>query len=107
MKVGSGARVRVAAVAVAGLLAGAAVGWILKPPPPVPASPASIGGILEALDDVEKRSAAVVEILNDMVAGRVARDPGALEELRDSMQENVEAIGDIAGQLRLLRRAPP
>ncbi len=103
----AGSRLGIAAVAAAALIAGTAVGWVIKPSTSAPPTPASIDGVLETLEDVETRSAGVVEILNDMVAGRVARDPGALEELRDSMQEIVEAIGDSAGQLRLLRRPSP
>lgn len=100
-------RLTIATVAVAGLLAGAVAGWALKPVPaasptatPVPG--ALIGDALATLDDLEKLSAGVVEILDDMIGGNVSR--ATLEGARDSMQEIVEGLGDVKSQIAQLRR---
>lgn len=89
-------------VAVIALGVGVAAGWGLKPEPRRAPTPAILADAMESLEDIERRSGAVVEILNDMAGGRISRDADALRTLRDSMQELTEAVGDVHSQLRTL-----
>ncbi len=89
-------------VAVIALGVGVAAGWGLKPNPSRAPTPAILADAAESLEDIERRSGAVVEILNDMAAGRISRDADALRTLRDSMQELSEAVGDVNSQLHTL-----
>lgn len=89
-------------VAVIALGVGVAAGWGLKPEPRRAPTPAILADAVESLEDVERRSGAVVEILNDMAAGAISSDSDALNTLRDSMQELTGAVGDVHSQLRTL-----
>lgn len=102
MRPGAVQGLTIAAVAAAALVVGAIAGWTLRPAPPPPDRSALAADVLETLEDMEKRCAGVVEILDDMVAGNVS--PAVLEGVRDSMQEVVEAIGDVSSQVRQLSR---
>lgn len=93
----------VAVLVVLALGVGALAGWVLKPAA-APRAGDPFMPVLDQVDEAEKRSRAVVEILDDMAAGRVSRDPDALGTLRDSMQEIAELVGDIASQLKALQR---
>lgn len=103
------ARVRVllGAVAIAGLLAGTALGWAVKPvpvaSPPAPAPPSAlIADALATLEDLETLSAGVVEIMDDMIGGNVSST--ALEGVRDSMQEIRAGLSDAKSQVAQLQR---
>lgn len=87
---------------IAALLVGFVGGWAAKPEPRRIPPQAILTDAVESLDDIERRSGGVVEILNDMSGGRVSRDPDALATLRDSMQELTEAVGDVRSQLQQL-----
>lgn len=95
-------RLVVPLVAVIALVVGVATGWGLKPEPRRPPTPAILADAVESLEDIERRSGAVVEILNDMAAGAISSDSDALNTLRDSMQELTGAVGDVHSQLRTL-----
>ena len=100
----SGGRLVWLGVVTAALIVGILVGWVLKPAPR--SASVSLAAVIEDLDDVEKRTGAVVEILNDMAAGKISGDEAALRTLRDSMQELTEAIGDVVSQLRVIQQTP-
>lgn len=88
------------------LVAGLAIGWSARSVSRPPSQPVVLVDAIEALDEVERRTGGVVEILNDMAAGTISRDEDALRTLRDSMQEITEAIGDVISQLQVLRQSP-
>ncbi|MDQ7828712.1 MAG: hypothetical protein QN122_02300 [Armatimonadota bacterium] len=89
---------------VVAFLLGMAVGRGITPGRPgTPGATPSLAGIVEELEFATRRTAAVVEILDDMAHGRVASDRPALATLRDSMQEITEELGDIRSQLQALR----
>lgn len=98
------AQARWLAVTGAALVIGVVLGWALKPQDRSAPRPAVLTDVVESLEDVERRSGGVVEILDDMSAGRISSDSNALRTLRDSMQELTEAVGDVNSQLRLLFR---
>lgn len=91
-----------AVLIVAALLIGFGGGWVARPGPKRIAPPAILADALESLEDIERRSGAVAEILDDMAADRISRDPNALRSLRDSMQELTEGVGDVNSQLQVL-----
>lgn len=90
------------AIVGAALVIGVVLGWAIKPQDRPKPPPEVLTDAVESLEDVERRSGAVVEILNDMAAGRISSDADALRSLRDSMQELTETVGDVKSQLRLL-----
>ncbi len=83
---------------------GVGVGRSAKPSPPSNAVPC-VEGVADELEDAEKGTAAVVEIISNMAEGRSANDPTSLSLLRDSMQEITASLGSIRSQIEALKRA--
>ncbi len=83
---------------------GVGVSRSAKPSPSSTAVPC-VEGVVDELEDAEKGTAAVVEIINNMAEGRSANDPTSLSMLRDSMQEITASLGNIRSQIEALTRA--
>lgn len=98
-------RLRLPTTIIVALLVGILLGWTAKPSPQTPPSAVSLTDVLDSLEDAERRSGGVVEILDDMARGKVSSDAGALDALRDSMQELAEALGDMQSQLRVFQKS--
>jgi len=90
-------------ILMAALAVGAGVGQALRPPPRAQAIPC-LAEMLDALEDAEKYSAAAVEIVGNMVDGRVSTDATSmsisLTMLRNTMQEITEALGNVRTRLQ-------